>query len=319
LQRRFKQAMVSRCYCCETPTSESIDHIFYSGNMARKVWDFFAASTGVHFIHRGIRTLLHGWWRYTAKSRMHAFLFHRLPIIILWELWTHYAACKYGGESPSFPRIRFRVAKAVAECVFRRWPAVGLLPPHWHSIVDFISHVRGRRTSTLIRWTRPPPGYVKINVARAHAGGGYAAIVRDCSGMFLFAYSTATHRWDPVVRGAMEAVNKCLEWCISQSLLRIHLESHHSEIRPLFEERTPWYLDDICSRLRFLCSCATVIPFVCHKRANAPAASLAEWAAAQTEGAHYFTDLQDLDVRVRSLLSMEDLPDFEMAEDGGLP
>ncbi|VFQ95096.1 unnamed protein product, partial [Cuscuta campestris] len=113
------------------------------------------------------------------RSRMLSFLFHCLPMIILWEIWTHYAACKYGDARPNFARIIFRVATAVSECIYRRWPSGGLLPSRWSVIMEHVRRGSGRRRVVSIRWVQPPGGTIKVNVARAPLRGAFAAIVRD--------------------------------------------------------------------------------------------------------------------------------------------
>ncbi|VFQ96003.1 unnamed protein product [Cuscuta campestris] len=313
---RFGFALPSRCLCCSSPGRETITHIFYHGSMARRVWTYFTESVHIRGTHHSLRSVLSRWWAQRPRSRMLSFLFHRLPMIILWEIWTHYAACKYGDARPNFARIIFRVATAVSECIYRRWPSGGLLPPRWSVIMEHVRRGSGRRRVVPIWWVPPPGGIIKVNVARAPLRGAYAAIVRDSTGKFLYALSSIAFRWDPVERGGMDVLLRCIQWCISQSFLRIHVESHHSELACFFREGTPWYLHDVYARLRFLCSIATVQWFHCDVRANGPTTELALWAVDSTEGTREFTNLQDIDIRVRSLLPMDDLPFFRIDEDG---
>ncbi|VFQ94006.1 unnamed protein product [Cuscuta campestris] len=298
---RFGFALPSQFFCCSPPGRESIAHIFYHGSMARRVWTYFIESARIQGTHHSLRSTLSIWWAQEPKTRMLSFLFHRLPTIILWELWTHYAVCKYGDARPNFARIIFRVATAVSECIYRRWPSGGLLPPRWSVSMEHVRRGSGRRRVVPIRWVPPPIGTIKVNVARAPLRGAYAAIVRDSAGKFLYALSSIAFRWDPVERGGMDMIFRCIQWCISQSLLRIHVESHHSELACFFREGTPWYLHDVHARLRFLCSIATVQWFECDLRANGPACELALWAVDSTEGTREFTNLQDLDIRAGAL------------------
>ncbi|VFQ97942.1 unnamed protein product [Cuscuta campestris] len=316
---RFGFALPSRCLCCSPPGRETITHIFYHGSMARRVWTYFTESARIRGTHHSLRSVLSIWWAQRPRSRMLSFLFHRLPMIILWEIWTHYAACKYGDARPNFARIIFRVATAVSECIYRRWPSGGLLPSRWSVIMEHVQRGSRRRRVVPIRWVPPPGGTIKVNVARAPVRGAFAAIVRDSTGKFLYALSSIAFRWEPVERGGMDVLLRCIQWCISQSFLRIHVESHHSALACFFREGTPWYLHDVYVRLRFLCSIATVQWFHCDVRANAPTTELALWAVDSTEGTREFTNLQDLDIRVRSLLPMDDLLFFRIDEDGGNP
>ncbi|VFQ98987.1 unnamed protein product [Cuscuta campestris] len=316
---RFGFALPSRCLCCSPPGRETITHIFYHGSMARRVWTYFTESARIRGTHHSLRSALSIWWAQRPRSRMLSFLFHRLPMIILWEIWTHYAACKYGDARPNFARIIFRVATAVSECIYRRWPSGGLLPSRWSVIMEHVRRGSGRRRVVPIRWVPPLGGTIKVNVARAPLRGAFATIVRDSTGKFLYVVSSIAFRWEPVERGGMDVILRCIPWCISQSFLRIHVESHHSELACFFREGTPWYFHDVYARLRFLCSIATVQWFHCDVRANAPTTELALWAVDSTEGTREFTNLQDLDIRVRSLLPMDDLPFFRIDEDGGNP
>ncbi|VFQ80908.1 unnamed protein product [Cuscuta campestris] len=176
-----------------------------------------------------------------------------------------------------------------------------LLRPRWD---DEVEDTVLKRRVVPIRWVPPPGGTIKVNVARAPLRGAYAAIVRDSAGKFLYALSSIAFRWDPVERGGMDLIIRCIQWCISQSLLRIHMESHHSELACFFREGTPWYLHDVHARLRFLCSIATVQWFECDLRANGPTTELALWAVDSTEGTREFTNLQDLDIRVGLVLDL---------------
>ncbi|VFQ89254.1 unnamed protein product [Cuscuta campestris] len=116
---RFSFVLPSQCFCCSSGR-ETIAHIFYHGSMARRVWTYFTESARIQSTHHSLRTVLSIWWAQRQKSRMLSFLFHRLPTIILWELWTHYAACKYGDARPNFACIIFQVATTVLECIYRR-------------------------------------------------------------------------------------------------------------------------------------------------------------------------------------------------------
>ncbi|XP_019157299.1 PREDICTED: uncharacterized protein LOC109153867 [Ipomoea nil] len=76
---RFGRLIVSRCWCCNKPVRETIDHIFYAGDTARAVLGFFMGSLNLRFSHRGLRTLLTGWKRVVSHNRLVAFVICRLP------------------------------------------------------------------------------------------------------------------------------------------------------------------------------------------------------------------------------------------------
>ncbi|XP_031111979.1 uncharacterized protein LOC116015953 [Ipomoea triloba] len=169
---RFGHVVVSRCWCCPTPTSDSILHIFYSGNTAKAVWSYVLASLGLQSRHRCLRTLVGGWGRGGARNPLFSFVISRLSYLVLWELWKHRNGCMHGRDSPSVAHVMFGVARGVAECLFRKWPTAHILPPNWRTIVAYLEAHVPRRVVRAIRWAPPAAGTLKINLALSAAVGG---------------------------------------------------------------------------------------------------------------------------------------------------
>lgn len=46
---RFDYNIEARCYCCQPPLNgiETMDHLFYSGNLAQVIWTRFAGLFGI--------------------------------------------------------------------------------------------------------------------------------------------------------------------------------------------------------------------------------------------------------------------------------
>ncbi|XP_060182018.1 uncharacterized protein LOC132611633 [Lycium barbarum] len=44
---KFGQNIVSRCNCCPNPQSETLDHLFVHGDIAKNIWQYFANSLGI--------------------------------------------------------------------------------------------------------------------------------------------------------------------------------------------------------------------------------------------------------------------------------
>ncbi|XP_019183220.1 PREDICTED: uncharacterized protein LOC109178127 [Ipomoea nil] len=304
---RFGHAIVSRCRCCPAPVPESIDHIFYSGETARAAWRYVLASLGLYLRHRSLRTLIAGWGRAGARNPLLSFVVCRLPYLVLWELWKHRNGCMYGRDTPSVARVMHGVAKGVAECLFRRWPVQHILPSNWRTIVAYLEAHVPRRVIRTVRWSPPVAGALKINLSRSSAAGGAAAVVRNQEGGFCYGVAWSGH--GEHARGMFRALFSCLEWCLAGGTTLIDIESTWPELASYVDisVRPPWILDDVVTRLRFLCSCGVVTASVCPSRANMPAQALANWAV-DTPGEAIFRSLNDLPRRVRALLIHDDVP-----------
>ncbi|XP_019159929.1 PREDICTED: uncharacterized protein LOC109156533 [Ipomoea nil] len=304
---RFGHAIVSRCRCCPSPVPESIDHIFYSGETARAVWRYVLASLGLYSRHRSLRTLIAGWGRAGARNPLLSFVVCRLPYLVLWELWKHRNGCMYGRDTPSVARVMHGVAKGVAECLFRRWPMQHILPSNWRTIVAYLEAHVPRRVIRSVRWFPPAAGALKINLSRSSAAGGAAALVRNQEGGFCYGVAWSGH--GEHARGMFRVLFSCLEWCLAGGTTLIDIESTWAELASYVDisARPPWILDDVVTRLRFMCSCGVVTAAVCPSRANMPAQALADWAV-DRPGEAIFRSLNDLPRRVRALLIHDDVP-----------
>ncbi|XP_019151076.1 PREDICTED: uncharacterized protein LOC109147872 [Ipomoea nil] len=303
---RFGHLIVSRCWCCNNPVRETIDHIFYVGDTARAVWGFFMGSLGLRFSHRGLRTLLTGWKRVVSRNRLVAFVVCRLPYLILWELWKHRNTCLHGRGPPSVPRVVYAVAKGVAECLFRRWPQEHILPPNWPVILSYIDSTVSRRVVRAVRWDPPPDGSIKLNFAHSESLGGTAALVRNRGGGFCYGLAISTvDRF----RDFFHVMHRSLEWCLAEGFRSLVLESVLPELKGCVDPTTPtpWVFDSEVSRLRFLYSCASVSVLQCLPQGNLQVAALADWVG-DKDGEFIFCNLSELPPRVRALLVHDDVP-----------
>lgn len=108
------------------------------------------------------------------------FVRKRMPAIIAWELWVHYAQCKYGNETPSGAGIIFKVCKGVMECIHKKWLGWDLDTMPWGRIVDKMVALRAERIVRIVKWCRPLEGYLRINVASRHGVATAVVIAKGC-------------------------------------------------------------------------------------------------------------------------------------------
>lgn len=306
---RFGFQIVSRCWCCSHPTLDSILHIFYAGNTAVAVWRYFSGSFGFQLRHNGLRALLTGWRRAASGNRLISFVLCRLPYIILWELWKHRNDCMHGRGTPSVARVIFRVAKLVAECIFRRWPGEHILPPSWPVIMTYLDCHVPRRVIKVVRWFPPPTGSLKVSISLSRSRDGAAALVRNHYGGVYFGVA-----WSSLgggIRGLFRVLFDSLRWCLGGGFTSIIVETTDQEFRGFFDlySSYPWSLDDEIAQLRHFMSRVTLTATLCPRWGNLPCDALAEWVRGR-DCEFTFSPPFALPQRVRALISLDGFPSF---------
>lgn len=98
---RLKIHGPSRCHCCKTHKSETIEHIFREGDIAKEVWNFFSGSCGINNSSSHIRPTMINWWIHKTNNKVQEMLLQCLPSIICWELWKHRCTGRF--EETNYP------------------------------------------------------------------------------------------------------------------------------------------------------------------------------------------------------------------------
>ncbi|XP_019158270.1 PREDICTED: uncharacterized protein LOC109154983 [Ipomoea nil] len=106
-----------------------------------------------------------------------------------------------------------------------------------------------------------------------------------------------------------KSVLNAIPWCLTGGYVEIVMESTIGDLGCYLDVsiRPPWALDEVVSRLRFLCSCGSVSSTLCPSRANLPTQALADWVVAEP-GETRFSCLVELPSRVRVMLANDDVP-----------
>ncbi|XP_019241407.1 PREDICTED: uncharacterized protein LOC109221379, partial [Nicotiana attenuata] len=84
--RRQGQMVMSRCWCCQQPQEESIEHIFITSSTASKVWNLFMGVAGITVPLIQLKQVIM-YWRYAQCCPKLKPLFQAVPAINTWELW----------------------------------------------------------------------------------------------------------------------------------------------------------------------------------------------------------------------------------------
>nr|GMD04665.1 uncharacterized protein LOC109162453 [Ipomoea batatas] len=220
---RFGYHLASRCYCCETPSECTLQHVFCTGDAAKDVWGYFGRSLGFNIQNRCLEQVCYKWWGRRVKNRLENFIIQRLPMVIIWELWVSYTQCKYGKSRVSVARIKYRVAKAMAECITWRWPRWDPFPPNWNAMMRRVQGFGVQKAVVRNGWCKPPKGWIKVNMTAKERSCGF--FVRNAKGQFYIAgvYSICEGESMNELRGLM--VQDVWAWCRRKRLVKVIFES----------------------------------------------------------------------------------------------
>lgn len=59
----------SDCFCCHNRGTDTIEHIFVAGNLAKYIWSYFSASLRLEHETRPLRNLIMQWWLQKPKKQ----------------------------------------------------------------------------------------------------------------------------------------------------------------------------------------------------------------------------------------------------------
>jgi hypothetical protein len=202
------------CYTCGAAT-ESLFHIVFECPVARMFWDEVKKLTGIKIpkLHQAtwVKDLLTGDHCSVSSAE--------LIICGVWSLWTGRNARKHG-------KVEWRSAAAAR---------------HISSMLeDFIgsgTDTSSRQEVTRVRWSGPPPGWMKVNTDAAfslsNSTGSTGAVLHDHSG----SVRAAAARFYPCVSDALMAealaVRDGLILAAEQEATRVVLEMDNATVATL--------------------------------------------------------------------------------------
>lgn len=212
--------------------------MFCTGDVAREVWEYFAATLGKKIQIRSLAQVCYSWWSKKRQNRLERYIAERLPMLIIWGLWVGFTQSKYGGKKMTAARVKYSVAKEAADCITRRWPGWDPFPPNWTAILRRIERFGVQRVVRSSSWTKPQGGWIKVNLAMGYKGRSCGFIVRDAKGKFCFAgaYSVEDMGELSVLKEVM--VQDIWPWCRRKRLEKVEFESDEPSFRPIDQEDT---------------------------------------------------------------------------------
>nr|XP_027102884.1 uncharacterized protein LOC113724156 [Coffea arabica] len=183
----------SKCECFPLPSIETIDHVFATGEIASRVWHFFGDPVGISWAGSSFRGCMAAWWYGRRGNRQLEFVHQILPLLICWQLWKCRNSMRYDGACIGWTRVCNLVLSDLLELFGLFLPYRRPFPSDWVRFYAEISGWAPRISYTLVRWSRPSAGALKLNTDGCSKGNpgasGGGGILRDGGGSLILAFS----------------------------------------------------------------------------------------------------------------------------------
>lgn len=124
--RKIEYLMASKCWCCNEPTEETMQHLLYA---AKRVLTYFLGHAGIAV--EGI-TLYHAivrCWTADVNHRL-KHVMQAPPSIIVWELWKRRNGYKYG-DLVTITRVSYQISTTIQSLIKLRKPEILNVPHKW--------------------------------------------------------------------------------------------------------------------------------------------------------------------------------------------
>ncbi|XP_035540358.1 uncharacterized protein LOC118344262 [Juglans regia] len=159
-------SLASACDCCERRCMEDIDHIFSMGAVAFEVWLKASTVLGIPCsCNLPWKNRVAGWFSYAKKSSFKGTLVGLIPCIITWCLWKRRCKARMDGKYDSAV-IVWRSVRVWIQSLANNINSVSPLSMHDLKILEDFNLERphiSMRPSKIVKWSRPPSGWVKLN------------------------------------------------------------------------------------------------------------------------------------------------------------
>ncbi|XP_060179779.1 uncharacterized protein LOC132609685 [Lycium barbarum] len=114
----------SNCRCCNTPIRDSMQHTLVEGQAAKYLWESFGSPLGIRHRNWPIKRILKLWRDTATHNSVHKLLVNIVPLVICWEIWRNWTACKYGEQDRLyFRKMRHQVSWTIDAALAKAFPS----------------------------------------------------------------------------------------------------------------------------------------------------------------------------------------------------
>ncbi|XP_071918732.1 uncharacterized protein [Coffea arabica] len=161
---RFQVQGPSHCWCYNDPKTESLDHIFCTGEIPLQVWQSFEGIDGSLSPVFTVRHALTKWWlRVTTKSAL-KLIYRILPCLVCWHLWRATNSVLFEGKGVTAAGVHLRILGELREILCGWFFNLAIGGLFWYSLLDLV--VKKDRLSRISwqNWSRSQFRIPKLNV-----------------------------------------------------------------------------------------------------------------------------------------------------------
>ncbi|XP_019225001.1 PREDICTED: uncharacterized protein LOC109206620 [Nicotiana attenuata] len=294
--RRQGQMVMSRCWCCQQPQEETIQHIFLTSATASKVWNLFMGAAAITVPLVQLKQVIRHWWNAQCCPKLKP-LFQAVPTIITWELWKKRNAGKYGG-SVTTHRVIHEVNRTLHYLANVRYAWLPNIPLLWPDMIQYFEGYKPVIITRRITWQLPFQGWYKCNTDGASRGNpGPSSLgfcVRNDEGDLIYARAVDLGETTNVVAEA-RAIVQGLEYCVEHNLHPLILETDSLVMKKVIEKEwdTPWTISQEVRRIKEIMDNFNVIIQHVFREGNVVADFIANivFSFAGTSEFHSFSEL----------------------------
>ncbi|KZV24446.1 hypothetical protein F511_25471 [Dorcoceras hygrometricum] len=264
--------LASKCQCCDH--EESLEHLFFSGSVAIRVWEHFGRIFGVQQASHISN------WRISNSWRSRGHIRECMPFLILWFIWIGRNDSKHRGimirPAAIIRKIRYYITTAFTSGLMKH--------EHWQGLQSLARNfdvvLRGfkRITVSTISWIKPPAPFYKLNSDGCRSNNGMIStggLIRYTNGLVL----TAFHGFlgeGSVLKAELTAILQGLLICKQHQFFPIWIETDSTvALQIILSDHCSWDLRHTLTSIQDIrANHQTHISHV-FREANAPADALA--------------------------------------------
>jgi hypothetical protein len=136
--QRIGICLVSRCRCCGNSHTESVDHLLFSGCIARACWNYFGNLMSIHGCVSSSSDLLGSWWIGCSSKSLRSICGRLISSLICWHIWCARNKAIFE-ELPMDPLSIIRRVRNDVFLAFRGRPFRGTVSSRTATLVALLS------------------------------------------------------------------------------------------------------------------------------------------------------------------------------------
>ncbi|XP_071900960.1 uncharacterized protein [Coffea arabica] len=185
-------SMPSKCFCCPNGATETVEHVFSEGQLAKAVWNCFASMCGLTQVGSSLRARVVAWWMSPLRAEKRRLLFTMIPSFICWHIWRARNGVAFKGTRMQSANICQAVISDITSGLENQF-SIKLGWVSFPQLYDWSGQQGGGIRVELVRWRAKEMGCLTLNTDGCFKGNprwsGNGRVLRDSLGRPIMAFS----------------------------------------------------------------------------------------------------------------------------------